>query len=208
LEASYSYIGGAKKGTTAFEMASEMPNISAINIFGHINNCRKENKELIQPINCVYDKDPRDVALKQFAIFNIQLPYFLKAPEDYANALYRWCKLLYEMHFNKKLPKEVFAMEPKMREFIESDAGAAQFVARYGEAVASPTIRQAYKDWVIADFRERSMLWGARSEGRKEGREEGRLEIAKKLLKNNVPIDEIMEYTNLSRERIEALRAE
>ncbi|MDR1247057.1 MAG: PD-(D/E)XK nuclease family transposase [Clostridiales Family XIII bacterium] len=206
LEAAYSYVGGARKGTTAVEMASEMPNVSAINIFGHINNCRKENRELLQPIHCVYDKAPREPALKQFAIFNIQLPYFTEAPEDYSNLLYRWCKLLYEMHFNKKLPKEVFAMEPEMREFVESDAGAAQFVDRYSEATASPVIRQSYRDWVLADFRERSMLQGARSEGREEGREEGRLEIAKKLLKNNVPINKIIEYTELSLEKIETLR--
>jgi hypothetical protein len=200
LEASYLYIDGARKGTTAATMASEMPNISAINIFGHENNCRKENKELLQPIHCIYDKEPRDVALKQFAIFNIQLPHFKEAPEDYANPLYRWCKLLYEMHFNKKLPKEVIDMEPKMRDFIESDAGAAQFVERYGEAAASPAIRQSYWDWMMADFREQGMLQGAISKGLEK--------VAKKLLKRNRPIEEIIEDTGLPREIIEALRAE
>ncbi|MDR1580840.1 MAG: hypothetical protein LBS35_10830 [Synergistaceae bacterium] len=41
LEASYLYIGEARRGTTAMEMMAEMPYISAINIFGHVNNCRK-----------------------------------------------------------------------------------------------------------------------------------------------------------------------
>jgi hypothetical protein len=219
LEASYLYIDGARKGTTAIEMASEIPNISAINIFGDIRNCRKENKELLQPIHCVYDKEPREVALKQFAIFNIQLPYFPEISEDYSNSLYRWCKLLYEMHFNRKLPKEVFAMEPRMREFIESDAGAAQFVARYGEAAASPMIQKAYRDWVIADFRERSIIQGARSEGHAEGLKEGldkghekgfdeaTLIFAKELLKDNVSVIDVIKYTKLPHEKIEALRA-
>jgi predicted transposase/invertase (TIGR01784 family) len=160
------------------------------------------------------------VALKQFAIFNIQLPYFPEAKADYANPLYRWCKLLYEMHFNKKLPKEVIDMEPKMREFIENDAGAAQFVDRYGEAAASPEIQQTYWDWFMAEFREQGIIQGAKMQGREEGREEGRkegreemreedrLEFAKKLLKRNRPIEEIIEDTELSRERIEALRAD
>jgi flagellar biosynthesis/type III secretory pathway protein FliH len=170
--------------------------------------------------------------LKQFAIFNIQLPFFPEAPKDYSNPLYRWCKLLYEMHFNKKLPTEVADMEPKMREFIENDAGAAQFVDRYGEAAASPEIQQTYWDWLMADFREQGIIQGARmlgleeglekgreeglEKGREEGREEGRdemhekdhLEFAKKLLKRNRPIEEIIEDTELSRERIEALRAD
>jgi hypothetical protein len=64
---------------------------------------------------CVYDKEPRAVALKQFAVFNIQLPCFPKAPEDYSKPLYCWCKLLYEMHFSKKLPTEVFEMGAPVR---------------------------------------------------------------------------------------------
>jgi hypothetical protein len=71
------------------------------------------------------------------------------------------------MRFNKRLPEEVYAMEPRMKEFVEGDAGAAQFVARYGEATASPEVRQAYEDWVLADFREMNMLQGAYDEGKK-----------------------------------------
>jgi predicted transposase/invertase (TIGR01784 family) len=120
------------------------------------------------------------------------------------------------MHFNKKLPWEVSKMEPRMKKFIENDAGAAQFVARYDEAAASPVIQRAYWDWFIAELRERSMLQGARSEGLEEGlekglekgREEERLILAKKLLKRNRPIEEIIEDTGLSRERIEALLVE
>jgi predicted transposase/invertase (TIGR01784 family) len=166
--------------------------------------------------------------LKQFAVFNIQLPYFPDVPEDYSNTFYRWCKLLYEMHFNKKSPKEVSKMQPRMKKFIENDAGAAQFVARYDEAAASPVIQRAYWDWFIDEFRERSMLQGARSEGLEEGLDKGRKEglkegldkghdkgfdeatllFAKKLLKRNRPIEEIIEDTGLSHEIIEALRAE
>jgi hypothetical protein len=41
------------------------------------------------------------------------------------------------MHFNKKLSEEVCAMERGIKEFIDSGAGAAQFIARYDEAAAS-----------------------------------------------------------------------
>jgi hypothetical protein len=47
FEASHIFSGGARRGTTARVMAAEMPKISAINIFGHVNNCRKENRELL-----------------------------------------------------------------------------------------------------------------------------------------------------------------
>jgi hypothetical protein len=202
LEASYQYISSARKGSTAMEMAAEMPHIFAINIFGHVNNCRKDNKELLQPIHFVYDKEPRDVALKQFAVFGVQLPYVAEAPENFSNLLYCWSRLLYEMHFNKRLPEEVYAMEPGIKNFVEGDAGAAQFVARYDEITASPAVRQAYQDWVLADFRERSMLQGARDEGKIEER----FTIAKNAIAMNMSIDQIEQLTGLTRVQIEELR--
>jgi hypothetical protein len=202
LGASYSYIGGARKGTTAAEMVSEMADVSAINIFGHIKNCRKDNKELLQPIHFVYDKEPRDIALTQFAVFNIQLPHFPQAPENYANPLYCWCKLFYEMHFNKKLPKEVFDMEPRIREFTENNAGAAQFISRYGEVTASQEVQQAYQDWVLADFREMSIMQGLRMEGIEQGIEK----VARNMLQLGMSVDVIMAATDLTREQVESLR--
>jgi hypothetical protein len=234
LGASYSYIGGARKGSTTAEMADEMAEVSAINIFGHNKNCRKDNKELLQPIHFVYDKSPRDIALKEFAVFNIQLPYFPEAPEDYANALYCWCKLLYEMHFNKKLPKEVFDMEPRIREFTERNAGASQFISRYGEVTASPAVQQAYQDWVLADMREASIMRGAKMEGFEEGvekgiekgigigmekgiekgidigiekgKEKGIEKVARNMLDKGWSVEMVMEGTGLAQEQVESLR--
>jgi hypothetical protein len=210
LGASYQYISEARKGTTAMEMAAEMPYVSAVNIFGHVNNCRKDNKELLQPIRFIYDKEPRDVALEQFAVFNLQLPYLPEAPADFSNPLYCWSRLLYEMHFNKKLPEEVYAMEPRIKEFVESDAGASQFIARYDEAAASPAVRRAYEDWVLADFRERSLLQGARDEGRKEGKIEGKKEerfaIAQNAIAMRMSISQIEQLTGLSEAQIEELQ--
>jgi hypothetical protein len=198
LGASISFAGSAQKGSTTVKMAANMPHISAINIFGHMSNCRSDNTELLQPIHFVYDKEPRDVALSQFAAFNIQLPLFPKAAEDYSNPLYCWCKLLYEMHFNKKLPSEVFDMEPRIKKFTENDAGAAQFVSRYGEATASPEVQQAYYDWMLADFRELSIMQGVRMEAI-EG-------IARNMLQKGWDIEKIMEGTGLTREQVESLQ--
>jgi hypothetical protein len=102
------------------------------------------------------------------------------------------------MHFNKKLPMEVYAMEPRMKTFIENDAGAVQFVARYDETVASPEVQQSYMDWVIADFRERSLRKGAWLEGVES--------VARNMLKKNCDVQMIMECTNLTKEQIDSLR--
>jgi hypothetical protein len=90
------------------------------------------------------------------------------------------------------------------------NAGAAQFIARYGEATASPAVRQAYEDWVLADFRERSMLKGARDEGMAEGIAKGNTEkcfaIAKNAIAMKMPISQIEQLTGLTRAQIEALQ--
>ena len=48
---------------------------------------------------------------------------------------------------------------------------------------------------------------GAREEGRKEGKREQAIEIARKLLKLNMPIDEIAKATDLTRKEIELFQS-
>ncbi|MDR1110363.1 MAG: Rpn family recombination-promoting nuclease/putative transposase [Deltaproteobacteria bacterium] len=92
LEVSHIFTGTARKGTTPAEMASEMPKITVINIFGSERNCRDDNRELLQPIAFSFRKTPCHAALDDYQAFNIQLPYFPEEPEDYSGPLYCWCK--------------------------------------------------------------------------------------------------------------------
>jgi predicted transposase YdaD len=96
---------------------------------------------------------------------------------------------------------EVFKMEPRMKKFAANDMGAAQFVARYGEVTASAAVQQAYREW-IDDFRDMSIIQGARMEGHEQGLEEA----ARRMLKNGRSIETIMEDIGLTREQIDALR--
>jgi predicted transposase/invertase (TIGR01784 family) len=172
LEASHIFTGTARKGTTPAEMASEMPKIIVINIFGSERNCRDDNRELLQPISFSFRKTPSRAALDDYQVFNIQLPYFPEEPEDYSDPFYCWCKLLHEMHFNSRLPEEIFAMEPRLRKFVDDDRGAGQFVNRYSEVISSPEVQEAFKAW-ISDFHDNSVLAGEREVGIKEGMEKG-----------------------------------
>jgi predicted transposase/invertase (TIGR01784 family) len=75
-------------------------------------------------------------------------------------------------------------------------------------------VRQAYEDWALADFRERSLLKGARDEGKaegikegkKEGKKEERFEIAKKAIAMKMPISQVEQFTGLTRAQIEELQ--
>ena len=59
----------------------------------------------------------------------------------------------------------------------------------------------------LAEVRLMSQLDGASAKkvAREEGRKEERLEIAKKMKSKNMPIEEIIELTGLTKEQIESL---
>ena len=66
----------------------------------------------------------------------------------------------------------------------------------------------------LAELRESSRIdkWFAMSYGRKQGREEGekqeKIETAKRMLKRNMPIKDIIELTGLTQEELEKIKKE
>jgi len=68
---------------------------------------------------------------------------------------------------------------------------------------------ETYDKWKIAAMTERSALKDARKEGMEEGIKEGVkkgvMATALKMLKKGVPVEDICEYTGLSREKVMGL---
>ena len=58
----------------------------------------------------------------------------------------------------------------------------------------------------VQNFEYNSRLDYAKDQGLKEGARRNSLDVARKLLQNNVPIDIIISSTNLSKEEIENLK--
>lgn len=60
----------------------------------------------------------------------------------------------------------------------------------------------------LAEMREKAIMdeIALRKTGYNEGKKEGKIEIVKALLKKNMPIDEIMDITGLTKEEIENLK--
>ena len=56
--------------------------------------------------------------------------------------------------------------------------------------------------WQLKDARDEGLAIG-KEEGIEEGRREQQIEMAKKMLEKNKPIEEIMEFTELTKEEIE-----
>jgi predicted transposase/invertase (TIGR01784 family) len=97
-------------------------------------------------------------------------------------------------------------MEPRLQTFYETDDGLRQFCARYGHAVATVEVREAYNRWYIGQMRDWGEMDGARQEGIQIGRGERNVAIARKLLMRGLPVYDIAEDTGLSIAEVEQLR--
>ncbi|GHU35137.1 hypothetical protein FACS1894105_03210 [Clostridia bacterium] len=125
-------------------------------------------------------------------------------------------------------------MTPELQNFAQQDAVFKQYCSQYKRASTSKKTLLAYGRWVNESIREAGMILGAENKGKKEGFEEGLKEgekrglkegekkgeikgekqgekkkataMAIKMLKKNRPIDEIVEFTELSVEEIAKLK--
>lgn len=73
------------------------------------------------------------------------------------------------------------------------------------EVSMDPKERERYDSILIAEFLQKENEQHFFKKGKLEGKTEGKIEIAKKLLDKNVPIDEIIEITSLTKDEIENL---
>jgi predicted transposase/invertase (TIGR01784 family) len=60
------------------------------------------------------------------------------------------------------------------------------------------------KDMYVSAF-ERGYTALGMEKGREQGIEEGREEVARNMLSDGLPVDQVARYTNLPREKVEAL---
>ena len=82
----------------------------------------------------------------------------------------------------------------------------SQAINAYYTITDSSEFREKERLRAKARHDEAQALYHARREARREGKQEEKYEIAKKLLKRNRPVDEIVEDTGLTYEEVESLR--
>ena len=143
----------------------------------------------------------------------IELPKFIKKNPGVEKRLEQWLWLIVgrkekvEMAVkeNKNVKKadkvlERISKDPKERERYE-----AILKAEFNQRISN----QKFMDKGIIEGEARGKIIG-REEGMKEGRKEGekqkQIEIAKKMLNKNKPIEEIMEFTGLTKEETNELK--
>jgi predicted transposase/invertase (TIGR01784 family) len=130
----------------------------------------------------------------------IEMPKFMKLKEkDMTNPLHRWLTF-FNQHTNEKLIKELINMDAAIRKVDEK----MSFISSDKEALRSYQMREM----ALSDYT--SGMNFAKREGRQEGiitgRQEREIEMAKKMLLKNKPLEEIIEFTELTEQEIKDIQ--
>ena len=100
-------------------------------------------------------------------------------------------------------------MTPELQAYAETDTGYRQFCNQYDVISSDPQSRDKYVRWVLAQMKLEGQIETAKQlgydEGKGRGIQQAHYEIANKMVRCNLPIEEIMEFTGLSREEIESM---
>jgi hypothetical protein len=139
-------------GDTSMEMAVRLPEVIVINIVNFL--VRDDNPDVMQPAKVMFTKEPQRVAVRNFSIYNVQLPIIHKMEEDFNIAWYCWFYALHKADSENITLAEVIAMTPQLQAYSKKDAGFRQYCEQYERVSSDPEIREEYYIWVDGLMRE------------------------------------------------------
>lgn len=180
------------------EHYEEVKKTIAINILGfeyfernsyhHIAHMKFDKTKEDRKIDLGYLKED-ELATDYLELHYIELPKFVKKDPDTITNLEQWLWLFTDRRDKLEMAKELNKNVKKAMEIIDE-------------------MSMDEKEWELYRSREMAIMDYEvnMSVSRKEGKKESQLQIAKKLLSKNMPIKEIIEITELTREEIENLQ--
>lgn len=152
-------------------------------------NFEKSTKEAY--VNMGYEKEDK-IASEYLEMHFIEIPKFIKKNPEAKTRLEQWLWLLVGKEEKIKMAEKENKEVKKALEILD-------------EVSMDPKERERYDSILIAEFLQKENEQHFFKKGKLEGKTEGKIEIAKKLLDKNVPIDEIIEITSLTKDEIENL---
>ncbi len=101
-------------------------------------------------------------------------------------------------------PEEIGEEEMDEKEYRETIEKYHEIIRNEGllDRAFREKMQKRERYWQLKDARDEGLAIG-KEEGIEEGRREQQIEMAKKMLEKNKPIEEIMEFTELTKEEIE-----
>ena len=187
---------------------SRIPRVRMVDICDF--RVREGSEEIVEPVQLVYKKGPREVSTDAFAIYHIQLPEFrrryrtLESVGD--DALLAWL-YLFDRGYKSEEETEMLAQRSE---------GLRDFAERYGSAIEDPLVKSRYEWLEDARHEEASRLAFAERRGEERGLKTGEergveknnLEVAGRLKGMGLSYDVIAAACGLTHEQIDALEPE
>ena len=189
--------------TSRGEDYQSIKKIILINILGY--NMFKKYDEYIHKTAIVLDEHREEIVIDNIEWWFIELPKFRKMHKNIDNKIDQW------LLFIDDEEKELVKMAEEKNQTLQKAREKMNYLT--GDA-AVRRLAELREKWEL-DYN--SDINYAKDEGRKEGRAEGlkegekkgkkekSAEIAKKLLKLQMPIEQISEITNLTEEEIKKI---
>ena len=147
-------------------------------------------------VNMGYEKED-EVASKYIEVHYIELPKFKKKELSKFTKLDQWMCIFTQN-------REGIMLAEKENKEIKRAINTLDFLSK------DPKEREIHNSIVMAEYNrlvsEHNFFEDGKKEGKKEGKIEGKIEIAKKMLKEKVPIEMIEKFTELSKEEIEKIK--
>lgn len=143
------------------------------------------------------DVDKNIAGPETFSLIFVQLGFFRKEKEECVEVFDQWLYCLKHMWEMDDLP-ESFACDGGLASLRD-----ASEIAAFDE---SKLINYTAQEMTERDYQHD--LYYSRLEGREEGREEGKKSVVLAMLKNGMPIQQVVQYSGLTEEQVLALSNE
>jgi predicted transposase/invertase (TIGR01784 family) len=140
------------------------------------------------------EQETKEVFYDKLTFIYLEMPKFNKKIEELETRFEKWLFVLKNLHKLDRVPE-------KLKESI--------FLQLFETAEISKFNQQEYLEYEnsLKYYRDlKNSLDTAKEEGIIEGIEKGKIEIAKEMLKNNEPIENIIKYTGLTEKEINELK--
>lgn len=161
------------------------------NGYHHVAHMKFEKTKENEYMDMGYDKE-EEIATNELEMHFLEIPKFIKKNPGVEGKLEQWMWLICGK-------EEKIKMAEKKNEKIKR---AADLVVTMS---MDPKEREIYEDMLIAKFNYDSGMYEAREDGIKAGEKRKELEIAKKLKKSGMKLEDIINITGVSKKELAKL---
>jgi predicted transposase/invertase (TIGR01784 family) len=194
----------AVRGDKLTEVTYTMPKVVVLNILDF--ELRKSGKSFHQVIELMYREEPAQRATDKLVIHNLELPKFRRCEPDFTNPLHIWLTAMCRTQELKKPMREIVEMDENLKSYYKTDDGFAQFSDRHGIVAANSDVRKEYRRWEYDRILSGLEAERLTTEGEERGEARHAVETARRMLADNLSLEQISKFTLLPFDKIRELR--